>query len=822
MSLAIKALGRGAKRIIAIPRLSLSLIIALGSTLGAVLCVTAIVSALIVKPLPGINNAPLLKDLDLKVTFGGSLALDFITPHGLHHMAQHFQDIGDWTSVEPQRNSVSINQIDHVITLFDANINATDVLGTRLILGGDINSDNIDSHVWLSNSLWQSAYLGLSSAIGNTLTLDGKRYTIAGVFEDALAITTNEPILPNQIWRLKDFSLAQSKSTTQNVGSGALKNIIFRPHHKLNNSPTNDDISQWFDNYVETQINVPDIQDFIKRMPMNSTISDYRTSFLDTDYNLVIALSITALGLLIMASLNLTNLFLSHYQSRHKEFAIQLSLGATPLKLKLLMVMENLPSFALAGVFGGLLGAWLIKALPIFSNNQMPLLSAISLDQLTLICGVFIVISLSVIFGFLSTAGIDKHSLQNSLSSSGKGTVAQSNNTISRTLMVLQISIASVLMTGSVMLAKDTLGSVYQDLGFNIESAQQLSFTIKDEQWLEALIKGNEEDKINNEFQTFISQLKADITQIIPDSKVVLVNDGGLLGARMSLRAYPSNESPEQQITFQVARYDAGFFEAMAIPVLAGSPLTAQEIADNVKKVTIDERFAKELYPGMAYQDIIGQLLPYSEERVVAAIVAETGFAKSRVAPSTYTPYHSISNRVTFTLVMPQGSNLSVNSLNTHFAKRYPQIELTRAESVPDIWAEMTAASRLTLYVLIAITLLTITLAAIGISGLTLMTTHQKKYELAIRMATGARQSALIKFIAKDTLWVLALGLIIGFSISVASYNKLQENFSLLPEFNWLTIGSLDIGLILVVILSVLIPTWRVIRQDPLNALRQE
>lgn len=822
MSLAIKALGRGVKRIIAIPRLSLSLIIALGSTLGAVLCVTAIVSALIVKPLPGINNAPLLKDLDLKVTFGGSLALDFITPHGLHHMAQHFKDIGDWTSVEPQRNSVSINQIDHVITLFDANINATDVLGTQLILGDDINSDNIDSHVWLSNSLWQSAYLGLSSAIGNTLTLDGKRYTIAGVFEDALAITTNEPILPNQIWRHEDFSLAPPMSNTDNIGNNSLENIIFKPHNEQTNLPTNDDISQWFDTYVDTQISKPAIRDFIKRMPMNSTISDYRTSFLDTNYNLVIALSITALGLLIMASLNLTNLFLSHYQSRHKEFAIQLSLGATPLKLKLLMVMENLPSFALAGTFGGLLGAWLIKALPLFSNNEMPLLSAISLDQLTLICGVFIVISLSVVFGFLSTAGIDKHSLQNSLSSSGKGTAAQSNNTISRTLMVLQISIASILMTGSVMLAKDTLGRVYQDLGFNIESAQQLSFTINDEQWLESLIKGNEEDKINNEFQTFISQLKADITQIIPDSKVVLVNDGGLLGGSISLRSNSSTENPEQQITFQVARYDAGFFKAMAIPVLAGSPLTAQEIADNVKKVTIDERFAKELYPGMAYQDIIGQLLPYSEELVVAAIVAETGFAKSRVAPSTYTPYHSISNRVTFTLVMPQGSNLSVNSLNTHFAKRYPQIELTRAESVPDIWAEMTAASRLTLYVLIAITLLTITLAAIGISGLTLMTTHQKKYELAIRMATGARQLALIKFIAKDTLWVLALGLIIGFAISVASYNKLQESFSLLPEFNWLTIGSLDIGLILVVILSVLIPTWRVIRQDPLNALRQE
>ena len=102
------------------------------------------------------------------------------------------------------------------------------------------------------------------------------------------------------------------------------------------------------------------------------------------------------------------------------------------------------------------------------------------------------------------------------------------------------------------------------------------------------------------------------------------------------------------------------------------------------------------------------------------------------------------------------------------------------------------------------------------------MTTHQKKYELAIRMATGARQSSLMRFVVKDTMWILITGLLIGFTLSVFGYDWLKENISLLPEFNWLTLGSLDIGLVIVVLLSVLIPTWRVIRQDPLSALRQE
>lgn len=821
MSLALKSLGRGVKRIISVPRLSLSLIIALGSTLGAVLCVTAIVSALIIKPLPGVSNAASLKTLELNVTFGGSFKLDFITAHALNHAGKHFKDIGLWASVDATRSSVDIETINHPVTLLSASSNATNVLGTRLVLGDFVTNDKTESHVWLSKSLWQSAYSGLTTVLGKTITIRGQQFIIAGVLEDTLAIKSHKPILPNQIWRYRDFSKALGMTKTDNIGNNSLKNIIIKRRNDVP-MPTNEEITQWFNLYVDTQITVPEIQDFVRSMPMESSITDYRASFLDTSYNLAIGLSITALGLLLMASLNLVNLFLSHYQSRNKEFAIQLSMGATPLKLKCLMILENLPSFILAGTFGTLLGAWLIKALPLLSNNEMPMLSAISIDQLTLVFGAIVVVSLSVIFGLLSITNINKHNLQSNLNSSGKGTAAQSSNTISRTLMVLQISIASVLMTGSVMLAKNTYDEVNQSLGFSLNSAQQISFNIKDEQWIEQLIASNRKNVLFNQYQDFIEKLGADITEKIPDSEIALINNGGVLSGSISLRSETLTDNPEQKITYQVHHYDVGYFDALEIPILAGTPHSAQEVQDKSNKTIVDERFAKELFPDVNYQDIIGKPLPTDAERVVGAIVATTGFKEMQVGPAVYTPYHSVSRRITYTLILPSGTILASDELKAYFEKKYPQLEFIEAKSLKEIWLKITASNRLTLYVLIAITLLTIILAAIGISGLTLMTTHQKKYELAIRMATGARQSSLMRFVVKDTMWILITGLLIGFTLSVFGYDWLKENISLLPEFNWLTLGSLDIGLVIVVLLSVLIPTWRVIRQDPLSALRQE
>ena len=91
-----------------------------------------------------------------------------------------------------------------------------------------------------------------------------------------------------------------------------------------------------------------------------------------------------------------------------------------------------------------------------------------------------------------------------------------------------------------------------------------------------------------------------------------------------------------------------------------------------------------------------------------------------------------------------------------------------------------------------------------------------------MRMATGAKQMMLVKFILKDALWMLVIGLGLGFVASVLSYQQLAQQLELLPSFNWFAMSLLDIGLIAIVMLSVMMPAWRVISADPMQALREE
>ena len=80
----------------------------------------------------------------------------------------------------------------------------------------------------------------------------------------------------------------------------------------------------------------------------------------------------------------------------------------------------------------------------------------------------------------------------------------------------------------------------------------------------------------------------------------------------------------------------------------------------------------------------------------------------------------------------------------------------------------------------------------------------------------------LVRFILKDSIWMLAIGLGLGFIASVFSYQQLAQHLDMLPSFNWLVMSLLDIALITIVMLSVMIPTWRVISSDPMKALREE
>jgi hypothetical protein len=207
---------------------------------------------------------------------------------------------------------------------------------------------------------------------------------------------------------------------------------------------------------------------------------------------------------------------------------------------------------------------------------------------------------------------------------------------------------------------------------------------------------------------------------------------------------------------------------------------------------------------------------------VVANTISQTGMAAPLTLPAVYSHRIDGGSNLQFTVMMAEGKTMSAAMIDAELKRQFPRLANLQVRSLEEIWQQQTLNQRVSLWVVVAMTALTLFLAAIGVAGLTQMTTNHRKYELAVRMATGAKQMKLVRFILKDSIWMLAIGLGLGFIASVFSYQQLAQHLDMLPSFNWLVMSLLDIALITIVMLSVMIPTWRVISSDPMKALREE
>jgi predicted permease len=829
MSLMKKALVNGVARIFSLPRLSIPLILTLGLTLGAVLSVIAISSTLLYQPLQGVKNESTLQTFQYRLKMSETLSVSYWNMNRLAAFSEHFADIGEWAGISPNDQDVLINETIYPTTSYSASNNILDILGTKLLLGDDVTIASPTKYVWISESLWQSAYGGVKSVLGKQLSANNQNYIIAGVIEDVMAISSNQEIFNQQVWFISDLNVV--KTQPDNIGNvtNEIDYLIVKTLNGQAKLPTLQQTDEWLVDYVTKNVDGDNLQmflDFLGGTTKELIEANYRSNLLGETEDLIIALFAAVIGLLLMATLNLLNLFIAHYQGRTKEFSIQISLGASLLKVKTLVLLENLPSFLLAAITGLLVTGWALKSLPLIAGDSMPMIDAIGINSTTIIASVAIILILSVLFSALALIDIDKKALANNLNSSGKGLQAQSNQWLSRVLMVVQLSIASVLLTASVMITMQSYQAVYQDLGYEFGNSYNVVVDIADDEYITQL--RDWEVYQGSEIKTLLKDISNLIESKVADSHVV-IPDVAPLSSELQVQAFQNPDNNDQRVIYQIKSLSSDFFSTFNIKMLAGANLTQAQIDNDEDRIVIDENMAKTMFPNLTNQEVIGktlQLSPTSERPpliitgVVANTISQTGLAEPLGLPAVYSHRIDGGSDLQFTVTMPEGKTMSAEMISDDLKRQFPRLANLQVRPLTDIWQQQTLNQRVSLWVVLLMTVLTLFLAAIGVAGLTQMTTNHRKYELAVRMATGAKQMTLVRFILKDAFWMLLIGLGAGFIASVLSYQQLEQQLEMLPNFNWLAMSLLDAGLIIIVMLSVILPAWRVISSDPMQALR--
>lgn len=795
----LQAILFGLKRLYLQPRLCIPVVISLGLTLAAALVVITLGYNILFKPLPHINQAEQLSVQQVNLQFG-RFNINFIDKHRFVSLQRYFANYGDWGFLSTKKDdNVRLNEQKINASLFTTSNNLPELLGVPLLFG-ESAATATEQQIWISESLWRNYFAANADVLGKSLEIQRNHFTIAGIFPDFYAIPDSHQLVAEQIWQFFDPQTTATQSTDTAFGSNAT--IILRSTQQ----PSTAAIQQWLD---EEKAQAPaSMAPMFQMATFDSNQQSYRQLILGDSQKLLGLLLLVTLGLFIIASLNLINVLLAHYNSRQHEFAVQRFTGCGNGTLRVLVALENLSLLVPAALLGLLAAQWLIRLLPTLAGSALPLTQSIRLNSTSLVlvlllCGI-------LLWLFSLPVQIKDAALPSVLSQSGKGNTKQHKSILIKSILVIQLGISSILITSTAALAWQSYQQLYTGWGFKMVNSYEVQLTPKQMQ------QDLNNTKLTAPDQQLSLQLQTALQQYWPEA-LVLQSKSQPISNSLSinkLRAADSNN----QIDHTFSIIDDKHFAAFGITLLHGRHFNADE---GPEAVIIDLNFANLLQAGNPAAALGQQLISDKSSFTVVGIADNVKTSRSaiphRYSPTTFTGYSQPWQKQV--MILPPGKTLTTTSVSAALGELAEPYDI-QLSAMRDSWLRLTQQSRIYFYLICVISATTLLLAMLGTAGVSQMRAQQRRYELAVRMATGASQQRLLWLLGKES-GILVLGAIaLSALVTTLLYQQVQRQFNQIPEFNLSVFFSLNLLLLGIALFTLLLPSWQVIKQDPMKTLR--
>ena len=532
----------------------------------------------------------------------------------------------------------------------------------------------------------------------------------------------------------------------------------------------------------------------------------------DTDLRAVrILTGVVALVLLIVCA-NVANLLLSRATGRQKEVSIRLSVGATRARLVRQMLLESLLLASFGGVLGIAIGYWGQQLLPGAPGQSAPL------DWRVLAFAGGVTIVTGLVFGLAPALRTTRADISSVLKETSRS-VAGSRSVLGKSLLVVQVAISLVLVTGAGLFLRtlDNLRAV--DVGFDPQNLVLF--------------------RVNPQLNGYNEQRSAELYQQLLERLGTLP---GVRAATLSNPALLSGSVNSTSIFVQGRTYEAGvqqrdsinrlviapnFFDVMGIPLTLGRGFTDSENNAKAPKVAIiNDAAAKKYFPE---GNPVGRRFGGSPETTgqieVVGVVRDAKYdsVRDEVPPTMYAPFRQTRMGTPTIAVRTAGDPLAfVGTIRENIRAIDPNLPMvdvsTQMEQVEERFEqEKVFAQAYTLFGALALVL-----AAVGLYGVMSYNVARRTNEIGIRLALGARREQVLGATMRESLVLVGIGAAIGIAIVFAVSRFVASLLFGVPKNDAVSIALATAVLGVVAAMAAYVPARRASRVDPMVALRNE
>lgn len=665
--------------------------------------------------------------------------------------------------------------------------------------------------VIVSHSLWQATLNANPAAVGQTIELNRQLYTIAGVMPEGFAFPLDGA--RPQIWipLAVDARSATVQPVTRQRGARMLGLI-----GRLRDGVTLDQASAQMTAVAAS---------LARRYPNDNRrypevrLTPAIEALAGASREPLILLAGAVALVLLLACANIANLLLSRTTERGREFALRAAIGAGRARIVRQIVGESMTLSLVGSAIGVAVAVLLLRITVPLAESAVPRIQEARIDGSVLLFSLAVAVITSVLFSLAPLTRLRRGTLNEILQYGGR-TSASASDRLRSALVVGQVAIGLMLVSGASLLTASYVHMTRRDPGFDRD--RLLTF--------EVTLPGSEYPRAQQlEFHSrLIERLEA--LRGVESAAVAmpLPLTGSTMRVAFDIERRPAD--PQARPAANIAIVSPGFFETVGIPVRRGRAFTDHDDAASVPVVIVNQAFADQFFPG---EDALGTRIrsgATSDERgaLMREIVGIVGNARqsplgSAPDPIYYFAYRQMPWCCPSIVVRATGSPAAIEadarSVLSSIDRRLPMYDVRTADRILSIGL---IGPRFLTLLLGSFATIGLLLTAVGLYGLLNYAVVKQTREIGVRMALGAGRSAVLSAVLGRAMLLVSVGTAIGVAGSLASSRLLRN---LLVGVEPTSPALLAIATLVIVAAAgcaAYLPARRAASVDPTLALRHE
>ncbi|MEO8451704.1 MAG: ABC transporter permease [Gemmatimonadota bacterium] len=795
---------------------AMAVVLTLGLGIGANTAIFSVVRGVMLRPLPHKDGSRLMY---LRQSADGP---------GRENVAFSVPEIADFRTASKtlggiaEYSPVTLNLIgENDAVQIDAGLvtgNYFSVMGLSAELGRSFGSGDDGAGaapvMMLTHEYWLKRFGGDSAIVGKTVRLSGKAVTVVGVLQpapyfpgriDALANMVNSEhhvsamMVTGRTHRMTEMIARLVPGATVEQARAEVAAISARVHHQY---PEAYDAASGYR---------------VTLIPFQEVLGE------NAKLTLWLLMGAAAF-VLVIACANVANLTLMRGVRRDHELVVRAALGAGAGRLRRLLLAENLVLALLGAGLGLVLAFGGVRMLIAFAERYSPRAGEIRVDGAVLGFTLLLAIAVAILLSFAPKLHSESV-LGAALAAGGKRTTGTARRQrLQQTLVVAQIAVSVVLLTGAGLLTRTMQRLAVVDTGLNPEHVLTMEVPYD--------YAGRESGAVAiGRYEEMQRQLAAlpGVSQVGLGSTVPLRTTRIMLDIKAEGRPVGQGE-PVPQAEYRTANPD--YFHAAGIPLLRGRGFSTTDRADAARVVILNKTLADRLFPD---QDPIGRRVAWTGEvlkftnvsdawRTVVGVVGNTkdGGLDAAAMPVTFQPFAQADFPFGVLVIRAKGDAAALAPAAARIVRGIaPQQPIEKILTLDQIRDESVAPRRLNAMLVTSFGLLALIVAAVGIAAVLAFSVSARTNEIGIRMSLGADAMKVQRMVLSEGGVLVALGLLLGV-IGALSLSRLMQGllFGVAPH-DPVTLATVTLIMGAVGIGACWLPAIRAARIDPGAALRR-